>query len=107
MREIQFLREEWTLYGVGAAVLLLRFAIRIKTVGFKGFQGDDYMSILVLALFTMDAATVHIICKSSIRKHACSTATDAPQDHTGTNVEASALQQTRSENSRGLCHCSC
>lgn len=44
-------------------VLLLRFATRIKTVGFKGFQGDDYMSIIVLALFTMDAATVHIICQ--------------------------------------------
>lgn len=44
-------------------VLLLRFATRIKTVGLKGFQGDDYMSIIVLALFTMDAATVHIICE--------------------------------------------
>ena len=58
----QFLREEWALYGVGVAVILLRFATRIKTVGFRGFQGDDFFSLLVLAVFTMDAATVHIIC---------------------------------------------
>jgi hypothetical protein len=47
------------------AVLLLRFATRIKTVGFKGFQGDDYFSILTLGLFTIDAATVNIICGPS------------------------------------------
>ncbi|KAF4631605.1 hypothetical protein G7Y89_g6523 [Cudoniella acicularis] len=72
-----FLREAWALYGIGATVLLLRFATRIKTVGYKGSQGDDYMSILVLALFTMDAAIVHIIY------------------YTGTNVEGVAVQQTR------------
>jgi len=60
-----------------ALVLLTRFATRMKTVGFKGFQGDDYMSILVLALFTVDAATVQIIYYS------------------GTNVEGSVLQQIR------------
>ncbi|KAH8672650.1 hypothetical protein BGZ60DRAFT_282835 [Tricladium varicosporioides] len=76
-RDPEFLQEAWALYGIGAVVLLLRFATRIKTVGFKGFQGDDYMSILVLALFTMDAATVHIIY------------------YAGTNVEAAALQLTR------------
>ncbi|TVY33395.1 hypothetical protein LSUB1_G007291 [Lachnellula subtilissima] len=76
-RDPEFLREEWALYGVGTLVLLTRFATRIKTVGFKGFQGDDYMSILVLALFTVDAATVHIVYYS------------------GTNVEGSVLQQIR------------
>lgn len=76
-RDSEFLPEVWALYGVGVAVLLLRFATRIKTVGFKGFQGDDYFSILTLAFFTMDAATVDIIYYS------------------GTNVEASAVQKTR------------
>ncbi|KAH8647028.1 hypothetical protein BGZ60DRAFT_329442, partial [Tricladium varicosporioides] len=75
-----FLPEEWTLYGIGVTILLLRFAMRIKTVGFRNFQGDDYFSILTLALFTMDAATVHIICKI--------------KDFTGTNVEASVVQKT-------------
>ncbi|KUJ21838.1 uncharacterized protein LY89DRAFT_385616 [Mollisia scopiformis] len=73
----EFLREEWTLYGIGVVVILLRFFARIRTVGFRGFQGDDYMSILTLAMFTMDAATVHIIY------------------YTGTNVEASVVQKTR------------
>jgi hypothetical protein len=39
-RDPEFLPEEWTLYGIGVAVILLRFTVRIKTVGFKGFQGD-------------------------------------------------------------------
>lgn len=39
----------------------MRFLTRIKTVGFRGFQGDDYFSILVLLFWTMDAVTVHII----------------------------------------------
>ncbi|KAF8866899.1 hypothetical protein BDZ45DRAFT_795355 [Acephala macrosclerotiorum] len=95
-RDAEFLLEEWSLYGVGVAVILLRFAIRIKTVGFKGFQGDvrnsqydlwrdkDYMSILTLAMFTRDATTVHIIY------------------FIGTNVEASVLQNTRLLTSHGI-----
>ncbi|KAL3424667.1 hypothetical protein PVAG01_03948 [Phlyctema vagabunda] len=73
----EFLLEVWVLFAIGVAVVLLRFAVRIKTIGFKGFQGDDFMTILVLAFFTMDAVTVHIIY------------------FTGTNVEAAALQLTR------------
>ncbi|RDW85846.1 hypothetical protein BP5796_04171 [Coleophoma crateriformis] len=76
-RDSQFLVEEWSLYALGAAIILTRFAVRLKTVRWNGFQGDDYMAVLVLAFFTMDAATVHIIY------------------YTGTNVEASAIQMTR------------
>lgn len=39
-KDSEFLPEEWTLYGVGVVVIFLRFFVRIKTVGFKGFQGD-------------------------------------------------------------------
>lgn len=72
-----FLREEWALYALGALVILVRFAVRLRTVGLRGFQGDDYMAILVLAFFTMDAATVYIIY------------------YAGTNVEAAVIQKTR------------
>jgi len=101
----KFLQEEWALYGIGAVVLLLRFATRLKTVGLRGFQGDDYMSILVLALFTIDAATVHIICRYTYPSEGnycweC-------QDYAGTNVEASALQQTRSKDIWGRTSCNC
>jgi hypothetical protein len=58
----QFLQETWALYGIGMIILTLRFLTRIKTVGFRGFQGDDYFSLLVVGFYTMDAATVHIIC---------------------------------------------
>ncbi|KAH8664126.1 hypothetical protein BX600DRAFT_512191 [Xylariales sp. PMI_506] len=72
-----FLDEIWALYGIGATILLLRFAVRIKMVGIKGFQGDDFFSILVLLLYTIDAATVHVVY------------------YHGTNVEASVLLATQ------------
>lgn len=53
----------WAEFGIGAAIILLRFAVRIKTVGFKGFQGDDYFSAAVLFFWTLDAALVDIVCK--------------------------------------------
>jgi hypothetical protein len=51
------------MYGIGVTVLLLRFANRLKTVGIRGFQEDDFFSLLTRSFFTMDAATVHIVCE--------------------------------------------
>jgi hypothetical protein len=42
-----FLPEQWTEYGIGVFIIFLRYFVRIRTVGFRGFQGDDYMSVLV------------------------------------------------------------
>ncbi|KAI0478651.1 hypothetical protein GGR56DRAFT_332227 [Xylariaceae sp. FL0804] len=70
-----FLWEVWILFTIGASLLLTRFAVRIKTVGFRGLQGDDLFALLTLAMYTMDAATVHIIY------------------HTATNVEAVAYAE--------------
>jgi hypothetical protein len=75
-----FILEDWLEYSIGVCIIFLRYCIRIRTVGFRGFQGDDYMTVLVravsnnystlltncskvLALFTMDAVLVDIICK--------------------------------------------
>lgn len=44
-------------------ILALRFAIRIKTVGLRGMQWDDLFAFLVVVFYTIDAATVHIVCK--------------------------------------------
>ena len=52
-----FMKEVWGLYGVGVFVILLRIGVRIKSVGFRGFQGDDYMVVAVLA------------CKQSLYSH--------------------------------------
>jgi hypothetical protein len=39
---------------------------RLKTVGFKNFQGDEYFIIFTFAFFTMDVGTVHVVCKSGM-----------------------------------------
>lgn len=61
-RVSQFLREAWALYSIGTIILLSRFGIRIKTVGWRGMQGDDFFSACVLVFYAMDAFTVHLIC---------------------------------------------
>ncbi|KAF2008696.1 hypothetical protein BU24DRAFT_381647 [Aaosphaeria arxii CBS 175.79] len=55
-----FLPEVWSWFAVGVTVILLRYIVRIRAVGFRGFQGDDYIAILSLALYTADAILVDI-----------------------------------------------
>lgn len=56
----ELMLENWLWFSLSATLLLTRFAIRIRTVGFKGFQGDDYCAMLTLVFSTMDATAVHI-----------------------------------------------
>jgi hypothetical protein len=42
-----FLIECWTWYSLGCLIILLRYAVRLRTVGFRGFEGDDYIAFLV------------------------------------------------------------
>ncbi|KAF4473821.1 hypothetical protein FAGAP_12848 [Fusarium agapanthi] len=56
-----FIIESWTLYVVGTLILFARFAVRFKTVGWRGLQGDDFFSVLVLIFYAVDAFTVHLI----------------------------------------------
>ncbi|KAF1343734.1 hypothetical protein BDV97DRAFT_403328 [Delphinella strobiligena] len=55
------LQEEWAWYVVGMVIILTRFAVRIRTVGLKGFQGDDYMSMMTIIFFTLDAIIVQVV----------------------------------------------
>lgn len=57
--------EVWALFGLGCTILFSRFAVRIRAVGIRGFQGDDFFAMLVLIFYAMDASTVHLICKLS------------------------------------------
>lgn len=43
-------------------VLMLRFFIRLRTVGFSQLKGDDAFALLVVAFYTIDAVTVHNVC---------------------------------------------
>ncbi|CAH0020840.1 unnamed protein product, partial [Clonostachys rhizophaga] len=72
-----FLKEAWALHGIGTAVLLLRFAVRFKTIGISRLQFDDLFAFLALIFYACDAATVHLVY------------------FLGTNVEASTIQTQR------------
>ena len=48
-----FQTEAWIEYGLGTLVLLLRYFARWKTVGFKGYQGDDYFALVALIFWTV------------------------------------------------------
>ncbi|KAI7760983.1 hypothetical protein LZL87_012136 [Fusarium oxysporum] len=71
-----FLIESWTLYVLGTLILFSRFAVRLKTVGWRGLQGDDFFSVLVLIFYAVDAFTVHLIY------------------YLGTNIEAGVAAKT-------------
>ncbi|CZR56998.1 uncharacterized protein PAC_06887 [Phialocephala subalpina] len=114
-RDPEFLPEEWTLYGIGVAVILLRFAVRIKTVGFKGFQGDvgyprnasfdDIPRSTSQSSSLMKPDGVEMSHPRTVGRGGLSTNADFVQGlhehldscnvYHGTNVEASAAQKTR------------
>lgn len=39
--------EFWSLYWTGLVSMVLRFPVRIRMVGFRGLQPDDYVGIMV------------------------------------------------------------
>lgn len=41
-----------TWYALGVLILILRHIVRLRTVGLQGYQGDDYLSILVCFFIT-------------------------------------------------------
>ncbi|KAJ6442470.1 allantoate permease [Purpureocillium lavendulum] len=53
--------EAWIEYGLGVAVLFLRFFARWKVVGFKKWEGDDYFAILVLVFWTLEFCMLQLI----------------------------------------------
>ncbi|ETS77326.1 hypothetical protein PFICI_11200 [Pestalotiopsis fici W106-1] len=55
--------EGWVEWSLGVAIILLRLYARWKAVGFKGWKGDDYFSVLALILWTMDITVVTLVGK--------------------------------------------
>ncbi|KAE8382343.1 hypothetical protein BDV26DRAFT_16682 [Aspergillus bertholletiae] len=55
-----FLPEQWTEFGLGVLIIFVRMGVRLRTVGARGFQGDDYFAFLAIGLLTMDGITVHL-----------------------------------------------
>ncbi|KAL4972031.1 hypothetical protein BDW66DRAFT_144984, partial [Aspergillus desertorum] len=48
-----FQKEAWTEYVIGGVVLLLRLFARLKVVGVRNWQGDDYFSVVALLFWTV------------------------------------------------------
>ncbi|KAK1722269.1 uncharacterized protein BDZ83DRAFT_432771 [Colletotrichum acutatum] len=46
-KDDSYLPEVWAWYAIGVFIILLRFAVRIRTVGIRGFRGDDYLALPV------------------------------------------------------------
>ncbi|KAJ0132742.1 hypothetical protein HZ326_24176 [Fusarium oxysporum f. sp. albedinis] len=46
-RDPLYIKELWGWGAAGAVVMLLRFTVRLRIVGYKGFQGDDFFMIMV------------------------------------------------------------
>ncbi|EUC43976.1 hypothetical protein COCMIDRAFT_99370 [Bipolaris oryzae ATCC 44560] len=73
-RDDKFLPEVWGLYSVGALWLLLRFAVRLRTVGVMGLQLDDGFAFVTLIAWTYTCAVTEIMY------------------HTGTNTDYSTAE---------------
>ncbi|KAH6894372.1 hypothetical protein B0T10DRAFT_250609 [Thelonectria olida] len=56
-----FQTEAWTEYGLGSLILMLRYFARWKTVGFKGWQGDDFFAVLALVFWTAELVMLELI----------------------------------------------
>ncbi|KAI0470990.1 hypothetical protein GGR56DRAFT_124589 [Xylariaceae sp. FL0804] len=59
-KDPKYVPECFAWYTIGVLVIILRYVTRIRTVGFAGFRGDDYLAILYLALYTACIAIVYI-----------------------------------------------
>ncbi|RVD81466.1 uncharacterized protein DFL_009330 [Arthrobotrys flagrans] len=53
--------EQWTEYGIGMAIFILRIIARIKIVGFKGFTGDDYLVPFAMLFYTLQLVSHQIM----------------------------------------------
>ena len=59
----QYLIEAWGITGLALFIMLVRYCVRIRTVGFRGLQGDDAMVLFTIAFTILDASTVTIACE--------------------------------------------
>ncbi|KAL4917787.1 hypothetical protein BDW62DRAFT_217806 [Aspergillus aurantiobrunneus] len=48
-----FARETWTLYGVGMLGVVLRFVARIRRLGIRNLQADDYLMVFAVVWYTI------------------------------------------------------
>ncbi|KAI1817239.1 hypothetical protein GGS20DRAFT_582747 [Poronia punctata] len=57
----QFITEDFTLFAVGLIVTITRTYARLKQVGFKGLQGDDYLVWLAMLLYAAETTLAYSV----------------------------------------------
>ncbi|KAI0871342.1 hypothetical protein GGS24DRAFT_471824 [Hypoxylon argillaceum] len=57
----QFVTEDFTLFSVGLVVTLTRTFARVKQVGFKGLQGDDYLVWIAMLIYAAETALAYSV----------------------------------------------
>ncbi|KAJ5826660.1 hypothetical protein N7447_003423 [Penicillium robsamsonii] len=50
---VQFCRETWTLYSVGVLSAVLRFVARVRRLGIRNLQVDDYLMLFAVLWYTI------------------------------------------------------
>lgn len=61
MSATPFQTEAWIEYGLGTLILFLRFFARLRAVGIKGWQGDDWFAVVVLIFWTLELCMLELI----------------------------------------------
>ncbi|KAI1821583.1 hypothetical protein F4861DRAFT_453759 [Xylaria intraflava] len=57
----QFATEDFALFAVGLIVTLTRTFARVKQVGFKGLQGDDYLVWVAMLIYAAETALAYSV----------------------------------------------
>ncbi|RKK89675.1 hypothetical protein BFJ68_g16655 [Fusarium oxysporum] len=65
-RDPLYIKELWGWGAAGAVVMLLRFTVRLRIVGYKGFQGDYFFMIMAFIMGTICLVLVSLSCGVTI-----------------------------------------
>ncbi|RYP34176.1 hypothetical protein DL767_004403 [Monosporascus sp. MG133] len=57
----KFVIEDWTLFAIGLCVTVIRTCTRVKHVGFKGLQGDDYLVWLAMFFYAIETSLAYAV----------------------------------------------
>ncbi|KAI1499255.1 hypothetical protein F5X99DRAFT_420060 [Biscogniauxia marginata] len=58
---LQFVTEDWTLFAVGIVITIIRTYARVKQVGFKGLQADDYLVWIAMIFYAVESTLAYSV----------------------------------------------
>lgn len=60
VKDRRFLPEIWALYSIGVLWVMLRFAVRLRTVGLRGLRVDDGFAFFAVLCWTIIIVGIHV-----------------------------------------------